>query len=164
DPAEGLRFFTMELVEGVSLREWLEERRRAGAPVAVAEAAGIVAQLLEALITAHRTTIHRDLKPENLMLTRAGEVKVLDFGIARARGPHPARARRGPRAAAAVGRGGAGGAARCAGAPGSSRPAAPSRAIRRSRSRSLGRGRGRRPARRQIPEAPRSPDRGRGRR
>ncbi|GIW72954.1 MAG: hypothetical protein KatS3mg102_2496 [Planctomycetota bacterium] len=88
DAALGLRFFTMELLRGRSLRQWLEERRRAGRLPEPAEALEIARQLLEALRYAHRTTIHRDLKPENVFLLEGPElqVKVLDFGIAKLAG------------------------------------------------------------------------------
>jgi CheY-like chemotaxis protein len=80
-----LRFFTMELLEGVSLRRWLDRRREGGAIVAVEEAITIAKQVLEALIYAHKTTIHRDLKPENIFLLHGSirDLKLLDFGIAK---------------------------------------------------------------------------------
>ncbi|MHC4392463.1 MAG: protein kinase domain-containing protein, partial [Planctomycetota bacterium] len=85
DEARGLRFFTMELLEGQSLRQWLEEKRAAGAEVTAEEALAITSQLLEALRYAHGTTVHRDLKPENVFVLAgdALKLKVLDFGIAK---------------------------------------------------------------------------------
>ncbi len=87
DRGRGLRFYTMELLEGPTLRGWLEERRRRGEPPSVGEALDIVRQLLEALDYAHRVTVHRDLKPENVAFLPDGTVKILDFGIAKLASP-----------------------------------------------------------------------------
>ncbi len=85
DPASGLRFFTMELLEGLSLRAWLEEKKKLRESVKPEEALEITRQLLEALRVAHEKTIHRDLKPENVFVLAGDKlkVKVLDFGIAK---------------------------------------------------------------------------------
>ena len=70
----------MELVEG----EDLSERLRHG-PIPMIEALKIARQVAEALEAAHdKNIIHRDLKPANIKLTADGEVKVLDFGLAKA--------------------------------------------------------------------------------
>ena len=84
DPARGLLYLTMDLVSGQTLADAL----RAG-PLEPTRAARLTAQALEALGEAHRAgLVHRDLKPANLMLCRGPggqeEVRVLDFGIARA--------------------------------------------------------------------------------
>jgi len=71
DRARQLRFYTMELLDGVSLRHWLTERRKRGEVVPPAEALDIARQILEALEYAHEATVHRDLKPENVMLCGA---------------------------------------------------------------------------------------------
>jgi serine/threonine-protein kinase len=69
----------LELVEGASL----EERLRDG-PVPIAEATGLIAQVLAALAFAHeRGIIHRDIKPANILIAAGGVVKLTDFGIAR---------------------------------------------------------------------------------
>jgi Tol biopolymer transport system component len=71
----------MELVEGPTLAE---VAGRNSGPVAVAEALRLAAQIADGLSAAHeRGIIHRDLKPGNIALTADGNVKVLDFGIAK---------------------------------------------------------------------------------
>ncbi len=79
EEAPGVFALVMELVEGQSLAQRLGKRR-----MAVAEVIAIGVQIAEALEAAHRKGIvHRDLKPGNVMLTDAGIVKVVDFGLAR---------------------------------------------------------------------------------
>ncbi|WP_437775222.1 protein kinase domain-containing protein [Sorangium sp. So ce1097] len=81
---DGSVFLVMELLEGETV-----EARRARAPagvLGVGEVLGIADDLLDVLAVAHeRGIVHRDLKPDNLFLTRQGQLKVLDFGIARLR-------------------------------------------------------------------------------
>ncbi|WP_460535178.1 Stk1 family PASTA domain-containing Ser/Thr kinase [Humibacter ginsengiterrae] len=73
-------FIVMEYVDGVLLRDILRN-----GPLDPAEAARIASGLLTALEYSHRAgVVHRDIKPGNIMVTRAGQVKVMDFGIARA--------------------------------------------------------------------------------
>lgn len=73
-------FIVMEYVDGRLLRDLVAE-----GPLPQAEAARIVEQVLTALEYSHRAgVIHRDIKPGNIMLARNGQVKVMDFGIARA--------------------------------------------------------------------------------
>ena len=77
----GARGLVMELVEG----ETLADRIARGA-IPVGEALAIVRQLADALDAAHEQGIvHRDLKPANVKLSPDGQVKVLDFGLAKAR-------------------------------------------------------------------------------
>ena len=76
-----VHYIVMEFVEGEDLKTHL---RHAG-PLEEAEARRIAAQVCEVLEYAHEMGIvHRDIKPQNILLTRDGQVKVTDFGIARA--------------------------------------------------------------------------------
>jgi len=84
---EDLYFFLMEYVDGLSLRQLLDagtvggERSRTVSPK---EALAIVPQICDALQYAHdRGIVHRDIKPENILLNRAGQVKIADFGLAK---------------------------------------------------------------------------------
>jgi serine/threonine-protein kinase len=81
DPSLTLPYIVMECVEGRTLRDILREGRK----ILPERALEIVASVLSALDYSHRAgIIHRDIKPANVMLTPAGDVKVMDFGIARA--------------------------------------------------------------------------------
>ena len=74
-------YIVMEYVEGQTLRELLNDR----SPLEPAEAARITEGILDALSYSHRMGIvHRDIKPANVMIGKHGEIKVMDFGIARA--------------------------------------------------------------------------------
>ncbi|HQB45369.1 MAG TPA: protein kinase, partial [Polyangiaceae bacterium] len=77
---DGILFQVMEYVDGRLLKDIIAE-----GPLEPVEAARIVGQVLTALEYSHRAgVVHRDIKPGNIMVTSAGQVKVMDFGIARA--------------------------------------------------------------------------------
>ena len=76
---DGYHYLVMELVPGESLAARLQR-----GPLSVAEVLSIARQLIDALEAAHENGIvHRDLKPANIQLTPEGQVKVLDFGLAK---------------------------------------------------------------------------------
>ena len=78
--SDGIKFITMDFVEGKDLRSLLRERGK----FPPQEAAKIMLQICRALEAAHgEHVIHRDLKPQNIMLDEKGRVYVMDFGIAR---------------------------------------------------------------------------------
>jgi serine/threonine protein kinase len=77
--ATPLYFFLMEYVDGVNLRQLLQNGR-----VSPREALAIVPQICDALQFAHdQGIVHRDIKPENILMDRRGRVKVADFGLAK---------------------------------------------------------------------------------
>jgi serine/threonine protein kinase/tetratricopeptide (TPR) repeat protein len=79
EDAEGVRFLTMELIEGSTLQDSV---RPGGIPIM--KLLDLALPLADALVAAHASgVVHRDLKPGNVMVTRDGRVKVLDFGLAK---------------------------------------------------------------------------------
>jgi len=73
-------FLVMELVEGSTLRDYLNEN----GPIAVEQTFQLINPVLSALAAAHKIgIIHRDIKPENILISRDGRIKVADFGLAR---------------------------------------------------------------------------------
>jgi serine/threonine-protein kinase len=81
DQADGVHFVAMELVDGKSLQDWLNKLGK----LSVGDALHIALRAAEALEAAHRMNmVHRDIKPDNIMLTSRGQVKVSDFGLAKA--------------------------------------------------------------------------------
>jgi len=80
EDADGIRALVLELVEGPTLGE-----RIALGPIPLEEAIRIAIQIAHGLEAAHeKAVIHRDLKPANVKLTKDGDVKILDFGLAKA--------------------------------------------------------------------------------
>lgn len=80
EESNGVRALVMELVDGPTLADRIKQ-----GPISLDEALPIAKQIAEALEYAHeRGIIHRDLKPSNVKLTTDGQVKVLDFGLAKA--------------------------------------------------------------------------------
>jgi len=80
EESNGVRALVMELVEGPTLADRIKQ-----GPIPLDEALPMAKQIAEALEYAHeRGIIHRDLKPSNVKLTTDGQVKVLDFGLAKA--------------------------------------------------------------------------------
>jgi len=78
---QGLVYLVMELVRGRTLRDLLQARGR----LTVGEAFAVLEPVLAGLTAAHRAGIaHRDVKPENVLISLDGQVKVADFGLARA--------------------------------------------------------------------------------
>src|SRR5205085_3677085 len=76
---EGVRFLSLEYVSGPTLAE----RLRRG-PLPLREAISFGSQIAQAIEAAHASQIiHRDLKPANIKITESGQVKVLDFGLAK---------------------------------------------------------------------------------
>lgn len=76
-----LHYIVMELIEGVTLKNYIAKRGK----LDVREAVGISIQVAQGIAAAHeRNIIHRDIKPQNMIISRDGKVKVADFGIARA--------------------------------------------------------------------------------
>src|SRR3979490_982131 len=79
DEANGLHFITMQYVEGRNVRQLVN-----GRPLELESALRIAVQVADALAAAHaRGIIHRDIKSGNIMVTDAGQVKILDFGLAK---------------------------------------------------------------------------------
>src|SRR5713101_2721083 len=77
---EGVKFITMEYIEGKDLRSLIREKKR----FTPEEAVEVIQQVCHALEAAHSVgVIHRDLKPQNVMQDRSGRILVMDFGLAR---------------------------------------------------------------------------------
>ena len=78
---DGINYIVMELVDGITLKKYIEKKSR----LSVKEAVSIAIQVAMGLEAAHNNgIIHRDIKPQNIMISKEGKVKVTDFGIAKA--------------------------------------------------------------------------------
>lgn len=81
----GLYYIVMELVEGITLKQFIKQKGK----LEQKEAIGIAIQIAQGLEAAHANhIIHRDIKPQNIIISREGKVKVTDFGIAKATTSH----------------------------------------------------------------------------
>ena len=79
--SDHLQYIVMEYVDGMTLREYLNER---GGKLTSRETVHFISQILKALDHAHRNgVVHRDIKPQNIMLLDNGQLRMMDFGIAR---------------------------------------------------------------------------------
>lgn len=77
----GIYYIVMELVEGITLKQYIEKKAR----LSVKEAVSIAIQVSMGIEAAHKNhIIHRDIKPQNIIISKEGKVKVTDFGIAKA--------------------------------------------------------------------------------
>ena len=78
---DGIYYIVMELVEGITLKKYIEKRGR----IPYKEAVSIAIQVAKGMEAAHsHHIIHRDIKPQNIIISKDGKVKVTDFGIAKA--------------------------------------------------------------------------------
>lgn len=78
---EGIYYIVMELVEGITLKNYIEKKSR----LSIKEAISIAIQVSMGIESAHNNhIIHRDIKPQNIIISKDGKVKVTDFGIAKA--------------------------------------------------------------------------------
>lgn len=82
ETSEGQLYFVMEFVEGMDIHQYLREN---GGSISQDYALSITAHVLDALEYAHaRGIVHRDIKPANILLNHEGQVKIADFGLAKA--------------------------------------------------------------------------------
>lgn len=78
---EGIFYIVMELVEGITLKNYIEKKAR----LSMKEAISIAIQVSMGIEAAHNNhIIHRDIKPQNILISKEGKVKIADFGIAKA--------------------------------------------------------------------------------
>ena len=92
--ADETYFIVMEFVEGIDLKRLLEWRRRIGRPLTIGQTVYIIMEAAKGLACAHEAAhpetgrplgiVHRDVSPPNVLLSRNGEIKLTDFGLAKA--------------------------------------------------------------------------------
>ena len=74
----GIYYIVMELVEGITLKKYIEKKGKLG----VREAVSVAIQVAQGIEAAHKHHIvHRDIKPQNIIISKEGKVKVTDFGL-----------------------------------------------------------------------------------
>lgn len=77
----GLHYIVMELVEGITLKQFIEKKGR----LEIRETVGIAIQIAQGIEAAHKNQIiHRDIKPQNIIISKEGKAMITDFGIAKA--------------------------------------------------------------------------------
>jgi serine/threonine protein kinase len=90
---DGTYFIVMEYVEGADLKNVMDHRKKIAQPVPVEEAVFIATKICQGLAYAHELTtadgrplniVHRDITPANVLITKYGEIKIVDFGLAKA--------------------------------------------------------------------------------
>src|SRR3989304_1505122 len=86
DEQDGKIFFVMEYVEGKTLKSYITSLQT-GEGISLRQAIDWTIQIAQGLKAAHeKNIVHRDIKPENVMLTRDGQLKIMDFGLAKLKG------------------------------------------------------------------------------
>jgi eukaryotic-like serine/threonine-protein kinase len=81
---EGQPFIVMQLLEGQTLRDWIGDISKGGDPSRFTQTLDLAVQIAKGLEAAHQKgIIHRDIKPANVFVTRRGDAKILDFGLAK---------------------------------------------------------------------------------
>jgi len=81
---DGQPFIVMQLLEGETLRDWIDRTQKMDKRLRLKGAMDLAIQITRGLEAAHqKNIIHRDIKPENIFVTVRGEVKILDFGLAK---------------------------------------------------------------------------------
>lgn len=81
---DGQPFIVMQLLDGQTLRDWIGTAATQDTSARVESLVNLAIQILDGLAAAHRGGfIHRDIKPANIFITRSGEAKILDFGVAK---------------------------------------------------------------------------------
>jgi serine/threonine protein kinase len=84
DEYEGQPFIVMQLLEGKTLREWIENSANENKQARLNQLVDLAMQIVDGLAAAHQKgVIHRDIKPANIIITSRGEAKILDFGVAK---------------------------------------------------------------------------------